>query len=115
MFSKKLEYGYLIMKTLKNTNKFNMMSGRDVLSKIKVPANMGLGILSQLANGGVINSVKGKNGGFYREKKEITLFQLFYILEANKINIKDYLDTEYQKEILDIGLLVLEKMKTIKV
>lgn len=115
MFSKKLEYGYLIMKTLKNTDKFNMMSGRDILSQAKIPTNMGLGILSQLANGGVICSAKGKNGGFYRKPQEINLFQLFYILEANKINIKNYLDEEYQKEMLNIGLLVLDKMKTIKV
>lgn len=115
MFSKKLEYGYLIMKTLKNTNKYNMMSGRDILTKAKIPTNMGLGILSQLANGGVICSAKGKNGGFYRKSQDINLFHLFYILETNKINVKDYLDIEYQKEMLNIGLLVLEKMKTIKV
>lgn len=115
MFSKKLEYGYIIMKTLKNTNKFNMMSGKDILAKAKIPTNMGLGILSQLANGGIICSTKGKNGGFYRTSQELTLFHLFYILETNKITVKSYLDIEYQKEMLNIGLLVLEKMKAIKV
>lgn len=115
MFSKKLEYGYLIMKTLKNTSKTNMISGKDIIKKANIPLNMGLSILSELSNGGLIYSVKGKKGGFYRNSQEISLFQLFFILENNIIKLQKVSNSEYQNEIMKIAIVVLNKMKEVKV
>lgn len=115
MFSKKLEYGYIIMKTLKYTDKFNMMSGREIISRSQIPLNMGLSILSELANGNLIHSVKGKKGGFYRDNNEVTLYQLFFVLENENFNSKGYLDINYQKDIFSIALVVLKKMNEIKI
>lgn len=114
MFSKKLEYGYLIVKALKNTSEITLKSGKEIVEETKVPYNMGLTILTELSTGKLIKSVKGKNGGFYRDKREITLLDLFKVLE-NKKNIDEFKNNEYKQKILKIGVYILEKMKEIKV
>lgn len=116
MFSKKLEYGYVILKLLKTSNKNNMISGKDLITESKIPFNMGLGILTELSRGGLIKSIKGKNGGFYREpEKEITLFDLFQVLEnqGNKNNF--FFSEDFQREVVHIGLMVMKEMANIKI
>ncbi len=112
MFSKKLEYGYLILKFLKDTNELKLKSGKEIIESTKIPYNMGLSILTELSTGNLIKSIKGKNGGFYRENKDITLLDLFQVLENKKI-IKTFSNSEYEKEVLRIGVIVLEKMNEI--
>lgn len=116
MFSKKLEYGYIILKLLKNSSEFNKFSGKYIVEQGNIPTNMGLGILSELSRGGLIKSLKGKNGGFYREpERDITLFELFQVLENQGNNIKYFFNDEFKKDIVYIGAIVMQEMTNIKI
>lgn len=116
MFSKKLEYGYVILKLLKNTNEINKISGKDIIQEGNIPPNMGLSILSELSRGGLIKSLKGKNGGFYREKsREITLFELFQVLENQGKQMKPFFNEEFRNDVVYIGAMVMQEMANIKI
>lgn len=85
MLSKKIKYGYFILKNLQETNEDNKKKGKEALKGIEVPYNLGLTILTELVNGNLIESEKGKKGGFYIRKKEISLLELYKALEYKKI------------------------------
>ena len=70
MLTKKVEYGYMILRKLYGSNETNLMSGKEILESIDVPYSMGLSILTQLSKNGLIESFKGKTGGFCLKKKK---------------------------------------------
>lgn len=116
MFSKKIEYGYIIIQELKDTNELNTKLGKDILKNIQVPYNMGLGILSELSKNDIIISTKGKNGGYYLKNKNITFFELFNSLEIiSKVKRNKYNNTSYKEKILKINSYFLNELKTIKI
>lgn len=116
MFSKKIEYGYIIIQELKETNELNTKFGKDILKNIQVPYNMGLGILSELSKSELIISTKGKNGGYYLKNKDITFFELFNSLEVvSKVKRNKYNDVSYKEKILKINLHFLNDLKNIKI
>lgn len=115
MFSKKMEYGYLILKKLELVKDGEVKLGKEVLKNTKIPYNMGLGILTELSNSGLIVSNKGKNGGFYKSKKKISFLDLFIALEANQKNMNIFVNQineneEYNKKVRKIGAVLLEKL-----
>ncbi|MGL5277755.1 MAG: RrF2 family transcriptional regulator [Cetobacterium sp.] len=115
MFSKKMEYGHIILKKLADRSYNKMLSGKEILEDTKVPYNMGLGILSELSRAGLVNSVKGKNGGFILSKEKISLLDLFCALEANKNMSVLELNkvnggSTYDKKIQNIGKIVLSEL-----
>ncbi|MGL5459785.1 MAG: Rrf2 family transcriptional regulator [Cetobacterium sp.] len=107
-----MEYGYVILKKLKLTVNGKIKLGKEILEDTKVPYNMGLSILTELSNAGLILSVKGKNGGFFLAKENFFL-DLFIALEANQKNIALLLgnekneNKEYNKKIQIIGNVFL--------
>lgn len=116
MFSKKIEYGYIIIQELKETNELNTKLGKDILKNIQVPYNMGLGILSELSKSELIISTKGKNGGYYLKNKDITFFELFNSLEiVSKVRRNKYNNVSYRDKILKINLHFLNDLKNIKI
>lgn len=120
MLTKKIEYGYIILKKLKDTNETLLMSGKEILNNSNIPYSMGLSILTNLSQGKLIFSNKGKNGGFYlNQEKKITFLDLFVVLEyklsqqIDKRNI--YIDDDYELLTTKLGNIVLEEMKNIKI
>ncbi|MGL5459966.1 MAG: Rrf2 family transcriptional regulator [Cetobacterium sp.] len=120
MFSKKMEYGYIILKKLELIKEGEFKLGKDVLKNTNIPYNMGLSILTELSNSGLIVSNKGKNGGFYKSKKQISFLDLFIALEANQKNINTLVgktseNEEYCKKVQKIGKVLLEKLARVEV
>lgn len=119
MLTKKVEYGYMILRKLYGSSEINLMSGKEILESINVPYNMGLGILTQLSKNGLVESFKGKTGGFYLKKKKITMLELFLAMEKDLFDSavnKNYIDLNYRDITLKIGsslLVELEKTNVI--
>ncbi len=116
MFSKKMEYGYIILKKLEKVTNRELLSGKEILENTKIPYNMGLGILTELSNAGLVVSLKGKNGGFILSKKRIYLLDLFVALETNQKNMNILKsetvqgDEEYTQKIQKIGTIILNEL-----
>lgn len=116
MFSKKMEYGYIILKKLEKITNNELLSGKEILEDTKIPYNMGLGILTELSNAGLIISLKGKNGGFILSKEKIYLLDLFIALETNQKNMNilksnnNQGDEEYTQKIQKIGTIILNEL-----
>ncbi len=116
MFTKKMEYGYMIIKELRETTIDETRVGKDILKNIDVPYNMGLGILSELSKKKVIISNKGKNKGYYLKNKEMTLYELFNSLEKiDELKIDGYKDKTYREKILVMNEYFLKKLKSMKI
>lgn len=119
MLTKKVEYGYVILRKLYGSNETNLMSGKEILESIDVPYNMGLSILTQLSKNGLIESFKGKTGGFCLKKSKITMLELFLAMEKDLFDSainKNYIDSNYRDITLKIGnslLMELEKVNVI--
>lgn len=121
MFSKKMEYGYIILNNLKLTDEHSLKSGKKILENTKIPYQMGLGILTELSNAKIIKSLKGKNGGFYLLKKEIVFLDLFIALEATQKNINKLLintdseDEIYKKKMYKISEIIIKELARQKI
>lgn len=118
MLTKKVEYGYVILRKLYGSNETNLMSGREILESIDVPYNMGLSILTQLSKSGLIESFKGKTGGFYLKKKKITMLELFLAMEKDLFDSAintNYVDLNYRDIILKIGNSLLMELQKVNV
>lgn len=118
MLTKKVEYGYVILRKLYGSNETNLMSGREILESIDVPYNMGLSILTQLSKSGLIESFKGKTGGFYLKKKKITMLELFLAMEEDLFDSAintNYVDLNYRDIILKIGNSLLMELQKVNV
>lgn len=83
MFSKKLEYSYKIIIFLKQSN--IKVAGLEIMEKLNIPKYYGLGILTRLVHSGLVSSEKGKGGGFYLAKLDISLLELYMAVEEEKI------------------------------
>lgn len=83
MFSKKLEYSYKIIIFLKQSN--IKVAGFEIMEKLNIPKYYGLGILTRLVHSGLVSSEKGKGGGFYLAKLDISLLELYMAVEEEKI------------------------------
>ncbi len=119
MLTKKIEYGYIILKRLSENNDKKLLTGKEILLDSKVPYNMGLGILTQLVKNGFIESIKGKNGGFYlKENTKITMLDLFLALEKEELKSslnEEYKDQSYKEITLRIGNVLLRELKKIEI
>ena len=116
MFSKKMEYGYMIIQELKETAVDKTIVCKDILKNIDVPYNMGLVILSELSRKKIIISSRGKNKGYYLKDKEMTLLELFESLEnATKIEEDDYKDDGYKEKIKLMNNYFLKELKNMKI
>lgn len=119
MLTKKIEYGYIILKRLSKNNDKILLTGKEILIDSKVPYNMGLGILTQLVKNGLIESIKGKNGGFYlKENTKITMLDLFLALEKEELKSslnEEYKDQSYKEITLRIGNILLRELKKIEI
>lgn len=118
MLSKRLEYGYILLKKLK-TEKYNeLKSGKDLLSDGEVPYNMGLNILTTLVKKGLVLSKKGKMGGFTIVNPEVTMLDLFIALESEEyenISKSKYIDSSYENIMQDLGKILLKELGYIKI
>lgn len=118
MLTKKVEYGYMILRKLYGSNETNLMSGKEILESIDVPYSMGLSILTQLSKNGLIESFKGKTGGFCLKKRKITMLELFLAMEKdlfdNAIN-KNFIDLNYRDITLKIGNFLLMELEKVNV
>ena len=65
-----------------------MLSAIEIVQECKVPENLGKSILSKLTGNEILESIKGKNGGFRysHPKKYISLFSVIEKFEHLEIN-----------------------------
>lgn len=117
MLTKKIEYAYIILRKISTDSRGRLMSGKQILESTNIPYNMGLGILTELSNAGLISSLKGKNGGFYMKKNEITLLDLYFTLEYshNILNRHQYIDHEFREIALELRSRLLKELKSFKI
>lgn len=119
MLSKKIKYGYFILKNLQETDENNKKKGKEALKGIEVPYNLGLTILTELVNGNLIESEKGKKGGFYIKRKEISLLELYKALEYKKIIKLEMYNREkdlgYKDLILKFNKALLNELEETKI
>ena len=83
-----IEADYAIRIILYMFKRSELMSGIEIVKKCEIPEQMGLKILTKLTKNGLLNSVKGKNGGFYfpLENLDISLFDIINIFDGLSIN-----------------------------
>ena len=118
MLTKKIEYGYIILKKLNESSQEKLMSGKEILESNEIPYRVGLSILTQLSKSGIVNSAKGKKGGFYLKKREVTMLELFLALERTSLDEeikRSYIDLNYQEITVRIGSCLLKELKKIKI
>lgn len=116
MFSKQLEYSYILYIFLKNST-LTYLKGEEIIRKTNVPKSWGLRLLTHMVNKNIIGSQKGK--GFFSLRDDLNFWEFYTQIETlNLENIKldksDERRLEYQKIILNIGIEIQEKMKRIK-
>lgn len=65
-----------------------ILSGLEIVKECKIPINLGKSILTKLTGYGILESIKGKNGGFKynQQQKCISLFSVIEKFEAIEIN-----------------------------
>ncbi|MGL5023741.1 MAG: RrF2 family transcriptional regulator [Cetobacterium sp.] len=65
-----------------------MLSAIEIVQECKIPENLGKSILSKLTGNGILESIKGKNGGFRynHPEKSISLFSVIGKFETLEIN-----------------------------
>lgn len=120
MFSKQLEYSYLMYMVLKESS-CSYLSSEEIIDATNVPKRWGRSLLTNMVSKKIINSSKGK--GFYFLRKEISFWEFYILVEENTlkdeigslektddVNIKNY-----KNILLKIGLTVQEEMKNIKI
>lgn len=114
MFTKKFEYAFILLKELKITNEKKTILGKDILEKLNIPKSMGASILTELSNAGLILGKKGKQGGYYIAKKDITFYDLFFAIE--EVNVKViYHNHEYSEIMIKLSKQILNSLKEIKI
>lgn len=111
MLTKKMEYGYVILKKLNESSQEKLMLGKEILESGEIPHRVGLSILTQLSKSGIVYSAKGKKGGFYLKKREVTMLELFLALEKTSLDEeikRSYIDLNYQEITVRIGSCLLK-------
>ena len=88
--SLKVEYACRVLAQLSRTYGNNKFSHIDALAKMEeIPANYLVQILNELRNGGLINSRRGKQGGYSLAKppSEITLYEVVTVIDGELLGI----------------------------
>ena len=69
IFSKKCELGLQAVLLLSVKDKDNILNATEISEELKVPKEFVSKVLQTLTNSNIVGSKKGKNGGFYLNKK----------------------------------------------
>lgn len=86
-FNKEIDYA-IRMTLLCAKHNSKILSSVEIIHECKIPENLGKSILSKLVRYGILESIKGKNGGFmYKHpQKCISLFSVIEKFEVLEIN-----------------------------
>ncbi|WP_407538008.1 hypothetical protein [Cetobacterium somerae] len=120
MFSKQLEYSYLMYMYLKE-NPEKYIYSDDIIEKTDVPKRWGRMLLSNMVSKGLIISKKGR--GFMFVEKEMSFWEFYVLTEETSKNqsgnfnqiITDKNEKRYQSILLKIGMKVQNEMMNIKI
>lgn len=120
MFSKQLEYSYLMYMYLKQ-NPARYILADEIIEKVSVPNRWGRLLLWNLANKKIIVSKKGR--GFSSYEYDITFWEFYTAVEnSSKIESDLYnqtlnndIEKKYQSILYGIGIKVQDKMMNIKI
>lgn len=120
MFSKQLEYSYLMYMYLKENPERYIFSD-DIIGKTKVPKRWGRMLLGNMVSKGLITSKKCK--GFMFIEKDISLWDFYVLVEESLKNPKEEFNQDlmgknekkYQDMLLEIGIKVQKEMRNIKI
>lgn len=120
MFSKQLEYSYLMYMYLKQ-NPARYIFANEIIEKTNVPNRWGRMLLCNLANKNIIVSKKGR--GFSSYEYDISFWKFYTAVEdSSKIEKNSYnekinneIEKEYQNILLGIGIKVQNEMMNIKI
>ncbi|MDO8549169.1 MAG: Rrf2 family transcriptional regulator [Ignavibacteria bacterium] len=84
IFSKKCEYGLQAVLYLATYDKGAIVSADDIAKKLSIPKEFVSKILQSLTESGIINSKKGKSGGFSlaQDPKKIKLLDIVAALDG---------------------------------
>ncbi|MBQ0110321.1 MAG: Rrf2 family transcriptional regulator, partial [Oscillospiraceae bacterium] len=76
LLSKETDYAIRIVSCLSKTDRH--LSAAEISAKTGVTKNFALKILHNLSVAGIVNGIKGKNGGYFLNKppKDITLLEI---------------------------------------
>lgn len=110
MFSKSIEYGYRIIIFLRDKDR---MTGQQIIDELDIPKYYGLTILKQLSNANILESSKGKTGGFLLKKRPITFLELYQTMNDNDKKMSYAIDKKLclNQEYLNIISALKEKLK----
>ena len=120
MFSKQLEYSYLMYMYLKENPERYIFSD-DIIGKTNVPKRWGRILLGNMVSRGLIISKKSK--GFMFTERDITFWEFYVLTEENlksrceevNQNIIGKNEKKYQNILLKIGIKVQTEMMNIKI
>lgn len=120
MFSKQLEYSYLMYIYLKK-NPARYIFAKEIIEKTNVPNRWGRILLCNLANKKVIISKKGK--GFSSYEYDISFWEFYAIVEDSSKSEKNFsnqkisndIEKQYQNLLLGIATKVQDEMMNIKI
>lgn len=88
--SLKVEYACRVLAQLSRTYGNNRFSHIDDLAAVEeIPANYLVQILNDLRNGGLINSRRGKQGGYSLAKSpsEVSLYEIVTVMDGDLLSI----------------------------
>tara|TARA_Y100000588_G_scaffold30799_1_gene30013 strand:- start:3518 stop:3931 length:414 start_codon:yes stop_codon:yes gene_type:complete len=112
--SLKVEYACRVLAQLSRSYGTQKFSHIDELARLEdIPANYLVQILNDLRNGGLINSRRGKQGGYSLAKppKEITLYGIVTIIEGDLLEINLASSGFSGKKVKEVWGEVAEAMK----
>lgn len=83
-----IESDYAVRIMLYLFKKEELVSGLEIVKNCEIPERMGLRILTKLTTSGLLNSIKGKNGGFFfpKENIDISLFDIVSSFDNFNLN-----------------------------
>ncbi len=120
MFSRQLEYSYLMYMYLKE-NSLRYVSAEEILKETGVPKRWGRILLGNMVSKQIINSAKGR--GYCFIKQEISFWKFYSLIEKTSKTQKKNLDKvfnnknekKYRSILLKIGSKLQEEMININI
>ncbi len=112
--SLKVEYACRVLAQLSRTFGNNQFSHIDDLAALEeIPANYLVQILNDLRNGGLINSKRGKQGGYSLAKApdQISLYDIVTVIDGELLGINLGANGSSGKSVQKVWLEVVEAMK----
>ncbi|MCE1187777.1 MAG: Rrf2 family transcriptional regulator [Ignavibacteria bacterium] len=87
IFSKKCEYGLQAVLYLSSITESAVASADEISGKLRIPKEFVSKILQELTESGMVNSKKGKNGGFFLDKpvNQIKLMDIVQAIDGDSI------------------------------